>query len=868
MTPISFGSGSQFDIAILIKKSSFRREDIEYYYVNDLKDKGIDPSKIMALDLDYGANNKITATNAKAYLASIAGMLKTMGIKYILCADSTYYKTLTKQKKAETNLDNIVDAEFPGFEDIKVAYTLNYSSLVYNPNQQEKIDISLTALANHTGGNFRKIGLEFKEERYPLSNTAIKKELQSLHQFPELAVDIEAFSLRLGEAGIATISFAEDIDSGCSFPVDYHAIQEQEGLFGIRKDNVKVRSLLREFFEEYKGSLTAHNCSYDFKQLVWELWMEHPLDMKGAIKGIKVLTRAFNDTKIIAYCCLNSTSRPSLGLKDLGYPYAGDYGEENIKDIRKIPLHDLLKYNLTDACTTLWVQDRYVPDLIKDQQVEIYEQLLKMQRVLLLAELHGMPMNEERLNEVDKILNDMADNYYDTFMNSEYIVETEHRLRKKAMNKRNLELKVKRVSIEDFDDLEFNPNSDTQMRVLLYEVLELPTLKMTKNKNAKVDGDTITALMNHTTDPVVKEVLQAIKDYLGVLKIIGTFIKAFKRGILKADGMRYVHGSFNIGGTVSGRLSSSDPNLQNLPAGSEHGKLVKSIFQAPEGKLWVYCDFNSLEDYISALLSKDPNKMKVYLDGYDGHCLRAFSYFPDRLPGIVNTLESINSIKKLFPVVRQDSKIPTFTLTYGGTWKAIMDQCGLPKSVSMQIETNYHGLYKVSDDYTAERITEAAHLGYMTLAFGLRLRCPLLKQTIRNSNYSVRGTSENERTLGNAIGQSYGLLNNRAMIDFLDRVWDSPYIYDIIPIAPIHDASYYIITDDVNVVKFTNDHLVDAMQWQEDPAIAHDTVKIGGELDIAYPSWADAFTIPNYATKETILRLATNHIDEMTKEAA
>ena len=81
---------------------------------------------------------------------------------------------------------------------------------------------------------------------------------------------------------------------------------------------------------------------------------------------------------------------------------------------------------------------------------------------------------------------------------------------------------------------------------------------------------------------------------------------------MKADGRRYLHGSFNIGGTVSGRLSSSDPNLQNLPAGSDYGKDIKYVFCPPENKLWLYSDFNSLEDYISALLSKDPNKLKVY----------------------------------------------------------------------------------------------------------------------------------------------------------------------------------------------------------------------------------------------------------------
>ena len=96
-------------------------------------------------------------------------------------------------------------------------------------------------------------------------------------------------------------------------------------------------------------------------------------------------------------------------------------------------------------------------------------------------------------------------------------------------------------------------------------------------------------------------------------KILNTFITAFERAIDKGDGVVYLHGSFNLGGTKSGRLSSSDPNLQNLPAGSTYGKLVKECFTAPTGQLFVGADFRSLEDYISALTTKDPNKLAVYL---------------------------------------------------------------------------------------------------------------------------------------------------------------------------------------------------------------------------------------------------------------
>lgn len=105
-------------------------------------------------------------------------------------------------------------------------------------------------------------------------------------------------------------------------------------------------------------------------------------------------------------------------------------------------------------------------------------------------------------------------------------------------------------------------------------------------------------------------------------------------------------------------------NLQQIPAGGDLGKLIKTCFSGPYGKIFCGADFASLEDRISALSTKDPNKLKVYTDGYDGHCLRAHAYFGNQMPDIDPTsVESINSIEDLYPDLRQMSKAPTFLLT-------------------------------------------------------------------------------------------------------------------------------------------------------------------------------------------------------------
>jgi DNA polymerase-1 len=111
------------------------------------------------------------------------------------------------------------------------------------------------------------------------------------------------------------------------------------------------------------------------------------------------------------------------------------------------------------------------------------------------------------------------------------------------------------------------------------------------------------------------------------------------------------------------------------------------------------------------------------------------------------------------------------------------------------------------------------------------------------------------RTAGNALGQSYGLLNNRAAVAFMQTVWNSKYRYDIKPVALIHDAIYILIRNDVEVVEFANRELIKSMQWQELPEIQHPTVKLGAALDIFWPDWANAITLPNNADRETIMQL-------------
>lgn len=193
----------------------------------------------------------------------------------------------------------------------------------------------------------------------------------------------------------------------------------------------------------------------------------------------------------------------------------------------------------------------------------------------------------------------------------------------------------------------------------------------------------------------------------------------------------------------------------------------------------------------------------------------------------------------------------------------MVKKCGFSKEIALQIEKKYHELYKESDEWVANKLKEAAKVGYVTVAFGLRVRTPLLSQVLRGTSKTPFEAEAEGRTAGNALGQSWGLLNSRAASEFLAKVRNhEEYKHLVRPCAHIHDAQYYLVKDDVQVIRWMNEHLVIAVEWQEAPEIQHPDVKLGGELDLFWPSWADGITIPNHATEQDIINLVTKTINK------
>lgn len=617
-----------FPICILVPQ--INKNDILKAYIEPF---GIDPEDVLILDLHQTEGRKKTlAAEMKAYIEQeLVEVLTECQVQHLIVADADYFKTLTKQAQAEKNLGYVMPCS--AFGPWEAIYVPNFRQIFFDPDKiRAKIKQGIEALVTHRSGAYKAPGagiLHFAA--YPTDPAEIEQWLDKLLSYDTLSADIEAFSLKHHTAGIGTISFAWNQNEGIAFPVD------------LSSDPERVRAALKKFFEAYQGRIMWHRIAYDVYVLIYQLFMEHILDTEGLLKGLEIMLRKWHCTKLIAYLALNSCAGNKLGLKDLAQEFAGNYAVDEIADITKIPLLELLQYNLVDSLCTWYVYNKHWPQLVADDQQDIYENLFQPATWdIIQMQLTGMPVNMKRVQEVRAIMDADEATAVASIQSSPVIQRFVYELEEKHIRKRNASLKKKQIAFGD-EPQEFNPNSAPQLQMLLYEFLKLPVLSKTDSGLPSTDGDTIKALRHHTSNQDVIAFLDALGDYKAVNKLTTSFLPAMEAAAEGPDGWHYLFGNFNLGGTLSGRLSSSDPNLQNLPSNGKsdkqraYAKLIKTCFEAPPGWIFAGLDFDSLEDKISGLTTKDPNKLKVYTDGYDGHSLRAFSYFREQMPDILQS---------------------------------------------------------------------------------------------------------------------------------------------------------------------------------------------------------------------------------------
>jgi DNA polymerase I len=266
MRHIQFQPSDCHTLAILVKGSAFKHSDLLSNYVLPLEAQGLNQKDMIAFTLDYESNGKASAKYMKEYLGKLLPSLVSLGVTTLYVTDAGYFKALTKEGKAEPHFGYVLPCKIEGFEQLNVVLGLNYQQLIYNPDLQAKLDLSLNTLVSHLGGNYQALGANIiHSASYPEGPQSIAAALRGLLEYPSLTCDIETRSLRFQEAGIETIAFGIDKHNGVAF-----CVEKGRDLI----DAMKIKKLLKEFFISYQGKLIYHNSTYDIQVLIFELWMK------------------------------------------------------------------------------------------------------------------------------------------------------------------------------------------------------------------------------------------------------------------------------------------------------------------------------------------------------------------------------------------------------------------------------------------------------------------------------------------------------------------------------------------------------------------------------------------------------------------
>lgn len=806
-------------------------------------------------ELYYPAGTKkVSANDKKEWIQDREHVFNQFDV--ILCSDGDYFKTLAGTSKAEGTIGLMYDSKY--FKP-KLMYVPSATACNFHPDKNlAKLDFVFSKLKDYANGTYEEIGKGIIHSyEHPLTIPDIERCFQKLHQYPALTLDIEAKSLRFADAGIWTISFAWDEHNYICFSID-----------AIENQSKKARQLLKEFIETYKGKFIVHKGNYDITVMNYVLFQNEDItNIRGQVQGLNTFfglnNSKLDDTLVITYLATNSCAGNTLGLKDLASEFAGDWAVD-VKDVTKVPLEELMTYNGIDCLSTWYVYKKYYPKMVQDEQEDLYKSfMLPTLKTNIRCQLNGLPIDPIEVNKFSKDLTKEGFELIERLINTKEVQEAQWNLAEKTTIKRNAKLKKKRtIAAENLE--QFNFSSNKQLQVLIYDVMGLPVIERTDAKEPAVGKKVLHTLINHTENQIYKDILQDLCDLADVQKIQSAFIPAFSNPV-NYKGFNRLCGYFNLGGTVSGRLSSSDVNLQQLPAtGSRFAKPVKKLFKSSNEWIMAGIDFASLEDRISALTTKDPEKLKVYTDNYDGHCLRAYNYFKEQMPDITEELEKVNSEEEKVEIInsiahrykhlRQDSKAPTFALTYGGTYLTLIKNCGFNETTAKAIEKSYHELYVVSDNWVQDHIKRACEVGYITTGFGLRVRTPILANTVYSDKMSNLASAE-ARTAGNALGQGWGVLNDRAMNEVINNIDSLGLTENILPLAKIHDACYYLVRNDIDIILKLNELTTKAAKWQDHPVIAHDEVHLSGQLDLFYPDWAHPITLPEECNEEQLINL-------------
>ncbi len=498
-------------------------------------------------------------------------------------------------------------------------------------------------------GNYK---LVLKKEEL-LSLTAEIRRLQFV------SIDTETTSRNPNNADIIGISISLEEGSGYFIPLLYPAGQEFDVAFAV--------NTLKPVLEEGSVKKIGQNIKYDIEVL--------------SRAGIQIHGTSF-DTMIAAY--LLNPVRTHNNLESLVYEYLGqkkvEYTEmlKNIakkdKTLLDIEIADLVHYACADADSALRLSNKLSP-LISTNKLDYVFHDIEIPLINVLAEMEmaGVKIDTVKLKELSVLLDG-------------------------SMKK--LEENIYRLAGH-----EFNINSPPQLGKVLFEEIGLGTVKKTTGGKSSTDEEVLSYLA--AVHPLPAEILK----YRTFSKLKGTYIDALPELILGKTGR--IHTSFNQTITATGRLSSSDPNLQNIPVRDEIGKEIRKAFIADQGNVIISADYSQIELRLLAHYCMDEQMLKAFKDNLDIHTHTASLIF-----GIDE--------KHVTEEMRRKAKSVNFGIIYGLQSYGLSKQIGVPLSEAREFIGNYFKTFPGVKNFVENILLEAKETGEVRTLSGRYRRFPEL----------------------------------------------------------------------------------------------------------------------------------------------
>ena len=549
--------------------------------------------------------------------------------------------------------------------------------------------------------------------------------IQRLQQAPLFAFDTETTSVNYMDALIVGVSIAVNCGEAAYVPLAHHYPGAPAQL-----DRASVLEQLRPLLEDPKRLKVGQNLKYDRNVLA-----NHGITLRG-ISDDTMLQSYVLDSTAIRHD-MDSLAQRYLGRSTITYEQVAGKGAKQIP-FNEVAVEVAAPYAAEDAEVTLALYHQLLPQLEAIAPLQLLYRELEMPLVPILADMErtGVLIDSVMLNQQSLEL-------------AQQIIDLEQQAHNEAGHS-------------------FNLSSPKQIQALLFDDLGLPVIKKTPKGQPSTAEDVLQELALDYPLP------RLILEYRSLAKLKSTYTDKLPLMVNPHSGR--LHTSYHQAVAATGRLSSSDPNLQNIPIRTLEGRRIRQAFIAPSGHSIVAADYSQIELRIMAHLSADAGLLQAFSAGEDIHSATASEVFGVALDQVTAEL-------------RRSAKAINFGLIYGMSAFGLAKQLGIQRPAAQNYIDLYFRRYPGVKSYMDNTREQAKQLGYVETLFGRRLYLPEINARNAQRRQYAERTAINAPMQGSAAD-----IIKRAMIAVASWIPESGL--DLRMVMQVHDELVFEVADD------------------------------------------------------------------------